>query len=360
MRGLSLPGIKLEEAAVKIYSALWIVGFSLFVGNVYSTEEKILNVYTWSDYLPASVLKKFETETGIRINHSTYVNNEALYAKLEGNREAAYDIIMPSSYLVHRMKSHGLIQKINRAKVPNLKHINPLLLNKEHDPTNDYSLPYLWHSTGIVLNTKYHSPALVKRWVDLWDLRYKDQLFALDDVRDIFAIALLSLGYSANAQEADHLQKAYEYLKGFVKNVKLFNEDAQQSIYLDEDITLGMGWSGNIYKAQLENPHLSYIYPEEGFVLSLDVIAIPWGAKHVENAHQFINFISKPEIAKEISLATGFSSPNLGALDLLPKKIRNNTTLYPDPETMKRGVLLMDVGKVVSLYEKYYELLKLQ
>jgi spermidine/putrescine transport system substrate-binding protein len=323
-------------------------------------EEKILNVYVWSEYVPDHIIQQFERETGIRINHSTYLNNESLYAKLEGNPEAPYDIIMPSSYFINRMRTHGLIQPIDLRKITNKRHLNPLLLGREHDPDNQYSLPYLWHSTGIVLNTRYHTPGSIKSWSDLWKPSYKGQLFLLDDAREIFSMALLTLGESVNTQKTEMIEHAYQTLRRLVPNVRLFNADGQQTIYLDEDITVGMAWSAEIYRAHLENPHLSWVYPREGFIISLDTIAIPKGAKHIENAHTFINFICRPDIAKELSLFTGFSSPNIGALSLMPDEVRHNPILYPDQDMMQKGFLLMDVDKSVAIYEKYYELLKLE
>lgn len=323
-------------------------------------EPKILNIYTWSEYLPAEVIQQFERETGIRINYSTYVNNEVLYAKLEGNPEAPYDIVMPSIYFVPRMQERGLFQALDYHQIPNIKHLNPVFLNQDYDQGNRYSLPYLWHSTGIVVNTRYHPAESVQAWADLWKPIYHDQLFILDDVREVFAMPLLIAGYSMNERNLEPIKDAYQTLKALMKNIRLFNEDAQQSIYIDEDITIGMGWSGNIYQARLENPYLQYIYPKEGFAISLDVIAIPKGARHPRNAHAFINFVCRPDIAKLISLSSGFSSPNLEAIKLMPAEMRDNPILYPSLEVMSRGVLLMDVGQSVSTYEKYYERLKLQ
>ena len=367
------------------FSKLMLLCFSF---SAFAEEPKILNIYTWSNYVPQSVIQQFEAETGIRVHHSTYVNNEALYAKLEANPEAPYDIIMPSSYFISRMRSHGLIQTIDLSKIPNHKHLNPLLLGRAHDPEDRYSLPYLWHSTGIALNTRYHPldaperqgaetgiqsvrsgqqvDALgqggaqhFKAWADLWR-PLKEQLFVLDDARELFGVALLTLGYSVNEQDPVRIEAAYQKLKKLMPNIKLFNTDAQQSIYLDEDLTLGMAWSGDLYLASLENAHLAMIYPEEGFIIALDSIAIPKGAQHVDHAHRFIDFLCRPEIAKAVSLETGYSTANSAALSMMPEALRHNSMLYPDQRTMKRGVFLMDVGRATAIYEKYYERLKLE
>lgn len=332
----------------------------LFFSEVVLAADNILNVYTWAGYLSDAVIRQFETETGIRVNVATYVNNEVLYAKLKANPESGYDIIMPSSYFISRMIRQGLIQKIDHSKLAHDQNIDPIFLNKEHDPKNEYSIPYLWNGTGIAFNTRYHAPQHVKTWQDLWQPRYRDQLLVLDDTRECFSMALIALGYSINDQDPNHIKAAFEKLKALMPNIKLFNMDAQRSIYLDEDITIGMGLNGDIFLASEQNPSLQFIYPNEGFVITLDSIAIPLGAKHVENAHRFIDFVLRAEIAKQITLESGFSTPNSAAKKLLPKEIRTNPILYPNAAILKRGQFQTDVGEAASLYEKYFERLKLE
>lgn len=326
-----------------------------------AASDNILNLYTWEGYIPKTVLREFEQETGIRVNHSTYVSNEVLYAKLIANPGVSYDVIMPSSYFVNRMIQQGLLQKLDRKKLLHLKNISSGFLNKEHDPHNEYSIPFLWNATGIAINTKYHNPHTVQAWSDLWRPQYRDQLLMLDDPREIFAVALLTMGYSVNERNPKHIAQAFNKLKNLMKNIKLFNTDAQRSIYLDEDITLGMGWNGDIYLAREENSALQFIYPKEGYVATLDCMGIPKEAKHVEQAYLFLDFILRPEIAKQISIYSGFSTTNSAAKALLPDKMRQDKMLYPDSEILARGQLLIDVGqKAATLYEKYFEWLKLE
>lgn len=322
-------------------------------------EEKILNVYNWSGYMPDAVLNQFEKETGIKINYSTYDSNETMYAKLKANANAGYDIVVPSTYFIDRMHHQHMIQKIDKNKIPNFKNLNPALLDKEYDPGNNYSIPYLWSSTGIVINTKEFPRKSIVSWADLWKLQYRDQLLLLDDTREVFSMALMVLGYSANDTNPEHIKQAYLKLRELLPNVKLFNAEGVQSIYIDEDINLGMGWSGDIYLANRENHNVDLIYPKEGFVISLDSMAIPRNAPHLENAYKFINFILRPDVARTISLTTGYATPNLAGYKLLPKEITSNHIIYPDAVTLKRGQTQTDVGDASAVYEKYWELLKI-
>jgi spermidine/putrescine transport system substrate-binding protein len=332
--------------------------FLLFIFNIAHADE-VLNVYNWSSYMPDDVIQQFEKETGIAINYSTYDSNETMYAKLKADPTAAYDIVVPSSYFVDRMSHEHMLQVIDKTKLSNFKNLNPDFMNKAFDPHNQYSVPYLWSSTGIVVNTKSFPKESIKRWSDLWKPEYKDQLLLLDDTREVFSMALIVLGYSANDTNPDHIKQAYEKLKQLLPNVKLFNDEAVQNIYIDEDAQLGMGWSGDIFLANQENPAVQYVYPQEGFVIALDNLAIPQGAKHLENAYKFINFLLRPDIAARISQEIGYGTPNAAALKLLPKDIRNNSIVYPDKQTMQRAQFQTDVGDAVDVYEKYLELLKM-
>jgi spermidine/putrescine transport system substrate-binding protein len=338
---------------------LQVILFSLIFFVFPVRADQVLNVYNWSSYMPDDVIQQFEKETGININYSTYDSNETMYAKLKADPSAAYDIVVPSSYFIQRMSREGMLRTIDKTRLPNFKNLNAEFLNKIFDPHNQYSIPYLWSSTGIVVNTKYFAKNGIKSWSDLWKPEYKDQLLLLDDTREVFSIALMVLGYSANDTNPDHIKQAYEKLKQLLPNVKLFNDIAVQNIYIDEDASIGMGWSGDIFLANQENSAVQYIYPKEGFVIALDNLAIPQGAKHLDNAYKFINFLLRPDIAARISQQIGYGTPNEAALKLLPKDIRNDPIVYPDKKTMERAQFQTDVGDTVSIYEKYLELLKM-
>lgn len=321
--------------------------------------DNIVNLYNWSGYLPDTIIKQFRKETGIQINYSTYDNNETMYAKLKANPEAGYDVIVPSSYFIDRMSRQGMLQKLDKTKLPNFKHMNPALLNKDFDRNNEYSMPYFWGTTGIVLNTQHHPKGSVTKWSQLWDKKYKGQLLMLDDTREIFSMALLSLGFSANSQKPDEIKAAYLKLKELLPNVKLFNTEAQEAIYIDEEVTVGMGWSGTIYMSRKENPHLEYVFPQDGFVVWLDSMVIPVNAPHLENAYKLINFLMRPDIAKQIGIITGYATANLSAVNMLPPEVRNNPIIYPDEATLRRGTFQTDPGDQAALYERYMESLKI-
>lgn len=324
-----------------------------------TAEENIVNIYNWSNYISNDVLKEFTKETGIKVNYTTYDSNETLYAKLKANPNTGYDIIVPSTYYVDRMRQQGMLQPLDKSRLPNFKHLNPALLNKVYDPGNHYSIPYFWTSTGIVVNSKIHPVQQLQAWADFWNSRFRNQLLLLDDVHEVFSMALMVLGYSPNDTDAEHIRQAYLKLKQLMPNVRLFNNDGVKSLFIDEDLTVGMAWNGDIYQAAQENPALHFIYPKEGFVISIDSMAIPIGASNLRNAYIFINFILRPDIAKKLSLATGYPTPNLAAYKRMPKSILTNTMIYPDKKTLQRSVVQVDVGAAETIYQHYWELLKI-
>jgi spermidine/putrescine transport system substrate-binding protein len=317
-----------------------------------------VNVYTWSGYIPNEVIQKFTKETGIQVNISEYDSNETMYAKLKAS-SAGYDVIIPSSYFVERMMRQNMLHKLDKSQIPNFKNLKHTLLNEPYDPNNDYSIPYLWGTTGIVVNSKYFKKGEITSWKDLWNPKYKNQLMMLNDVRDVFAMALLALGYSVNDSDPKHIERAYLKLKELLPNIKIFNSDAEQTIYIDEDAILGMGYNGDIHLTQKENPDVQFIYPKEGFTIWIDCLAVVKNAPHLANTYKFINFLLRPDVAKITSEETGYATPNEAAIKLMPKEYRGDKTINPDALTLKRGRIQSDTTDVLPIYAKYWELLKI-
>jgi spermidine/putrescine transport system substrate-binding protein len=319
-----------------------------------------LNIYIWGNYLPNEVIRQFTKETGIKINLAEYDNNETMYSKLKALKKSGYDVVVPSSYYVERMAKQEMLHPLDKSKLTNLHYINSILLNRSFDPKNLYSVPYLWGSTGIIINTKYIDKKKITGWQDFWDPKYRDQLMLLNDMRDAFSIALLSLGYSINDINPEHIKQAYMKLKQLLPNIKIFNIDTVPNIYIDEDAIIGMAWSGDYQLAQEENPDLEYVYPKEGLSLWMESFVILKNAPHIDNAHRFLNFMLRPEIAKIVSLSIGHSTANQAAVKLMPSKLQRNSVANPDAKIMQRGEIQRDLDiQTRHLYEKYWEKLKI-
>lgn len=338
-----------------------LLGFGLWIfGATAHSANNTLNVYVWYNEIPPQVLKKFETETGIHVNYSYYDSNEELYAKLKATSNTEYDVIEPSNYFVDRMRRQGMLHELDKSKLSNAQNLMPVLLNPIYDPQNKFSIPYIWGVTGIFVNKKYHDPKTITRWSDFWDKKYYNQLMLLNDQREVFSMGLLSLGYSPNDANAEHIKQAYEHIRALLPNIKVFNADAIPSIFIDEDVNIGMAWNGDIFRSLKENPDLDFIYPQDGFVIWVDCFAIPKHAPHAANAYKFLNFLMRPDNAKEATLLYGYPSASIAAKALLPESYKTNQMIYPTPETLKRGIFQTSVDqKTLGIYSNYWELLKL-
>ncbi|MBK8972788.1 MAG: extracellular solute-binding protein [Hahellaceae bacterium] len=315
-------------------------------------------VYNWSEYIPDGVLKQFTEETGIKVEYSTYESNEVMYAKLQLQKGKGYDIIVPSTYYIAKMSQEGLLKPIDRKQLTHFKNLNNSLLNKPYDPGNQYSVPYLWGSTGIAYNADVIPEGSITRWADLWDPKWKGQLLLTDDVREVFHMALKINGHSANSSDPKEIGQAYEKLKTLMPNVLVFNSDAPREPYMAGDVNLGMIWNGEAVMAQQEMPNIRYVYPEEGTIFWVDSFAIPSGSENTAEAHKFIDFMLRPEIAKQCSQEVGYATPNRAGMKLLDEKTRNNKTIFPDSSVFETGEFQSSVGDALKLYNDYWEKLK--
>lgn len=322
-----------------------------------SADGKVV-VYNWSEYVPEEVLEQFTDETGIDVVYSTYESNEVMYSKLQLQNNQGYDVVFPSTYYVAKMAREGRLLPLEKDKLPNLANLDPTLLDKEYDPGNLFSLPYFWGSTGIGVNADEIDPSTISSWKQLWDPQYKRQLLLTDDVREVFHVALSINGHSPNTTDPAEIEQAYELLRSLMPNVLVFNSDAPREPFLAGDVSLGMIWNGEVVMAQEEDDAIQYVYPEEGAVFWVDSFVIPAGAENVHEAHRFVDFMMRPEIAQACVEYVGYATPNKAALGLLDEEIRNNPVIFPSAEVIAKGEFQTDVGEAIELYNKYWEMLK--
>ena len=240
-----------------------------------------LYIYNWTEYIPDAVLEQFTSETGIKVIYSTYESNETMYAKLKLIQGEGYDLVFPSTYFVSKMSKEGMLQPLNHALVPNIATLDKTLMDKEFDPGNVYSIPYMWGSTGIGVNADTIAAEEVNSWQDLWRKEYRGQVLLQDDMREVFHMALKIKGYSSNSRNPEEIKEAYELLKELMPNVLVFNSDSPRLPYLAGEVNVGMIWNGEAWMAQQENKAITYIYPSEGANFWVDSFVIPVGAKNV-------------------------------------------------------------------------------
>lgn len=322
-------------------------------------EAKVLNLYNWSEYMPQEVLDRFTQETGIKVIYTTYDSNEALYARLKLLDDSSpYDLAVPSTYYVSKMRREGLLAPIDHGKLHGLDQIDTTLVDQAFDPGNAYSIPYLWGTTGIAVNATDIDPATVTAWADLWKPQYRGRIMLTNDVREVFHLGLRVLGYSANTTDPAQIEAAYHKLAELMPGVRTFNSDAPRMPYLEGETDIGMIWNGEATKAREDLPSLTYIYPREGAALWMDSFVIPKNARNPKAAYRFIDFVLRPEIAALISTEIGYATPNLAARKLLDAEILDDRVIYPAPADLVNAEFQQDVGEALLVYQKYWELLK--
>lgn len=343
-----------------IHPTLVMTAALLFLSPCAFAQSKILNIYAWGGEIPDSVMRQFEKESGIKINFSTYENNEVMFAKLRTSKNVGYDIVMPSGYFVSRLRKQDMLQPLDKSQLPNWKNLNPDFTHPNYDPEAQYSIPYIWGITGIFVNNDYYAPSSIKKWSDLWAPRFTNELMLIDDMREVFGMALISLGYSSNETNPDHIKAAYLKLKDLMKNVKVFSSDTLISIMIDEDATVGMAWNGDVFKAEMENKNLKFLLPKEGSVKWMDTFAIPKNAPHADAAHVFLNFIMRADVARDIALSSHYPTANLAGWKLLPDSVKHNPIAYPSSAQLSRAHFQEDLPPdVLAMYEKYWDELKM-
>ncbi len=320
--------------------------------------DKVLNLYIWSEYIPDEVLTQFTKETGIKVNISTYDSNEAMYAKVKLVGKG-YDLVVPSSDFVGLMRREGLLLPVDTKKIPNFTLIAPRFTNQSFDPGNGYSVPYMWGSTSLAVNTALLPKDMVKKSADLWKPELKGKLVMPNDLREVIGIGLKVLGYSINETNPEHLRQAYEKLQSLMPQVRVFDSDSPKQALLSGEVAAGLVYNGEAYIANGENEAIQYLYPPEGFSLWLDSFCIPKGAEHVEAANKFIDYVLRPEVSAAISESMGYSSPNSKAVALLPKAMQKNIIVNPTPEMVAKGEFLDSLdAPTLKLYEQYWVKLK--
>ncbi|HWI60601.1 MAG TPA: spermidine/putrescine ABC transporter substrate-binding protein, partial [Symbiobacteriaceae bacterium] len=326
----------------KRFAAVLVVVLLVLVAAGCAKSGKRLYLYSWAEYFPEEVLEEFEQEFGAKVSYDTYPSNEDMTAKLRAGG-ARYDITVPSSYTVHSLAAEGLLQPLDREKLPNLKNVAAEFMNQGHDPGNKYSVPYMWGTLGIAYDTRYVKAA-PDSWDDLLSPELKNRIVAVDDGRDVIGAGLQAVGFSRNEKDPAKLKLAHEWLKKLMPNIKAWDSDNPKEKLLSGEAWVGLVWNGDAARAMKENPNIKYVLPKQGGGLWLDSLAIPKGARDPELAHQFINFMLRPEIAAKVGVAYPYGMANAEGVKLLPAEVRSNVASYPPKEWLQKAEYAEDLG----------------
>lgn len=363
--GLSMAlknvNLNMKRIGTLVFAIVFVIsGFSYGIWSFAKANEgpkQVINVFNWSEYLPQSVIDKFEQTYNIKVNYSTFSSNEEMLAKLMAGGES-YDIAVASDFMVEILKKQNLIKEVNKNNLPNLKNIGKQYLDLPFDKGNKYSVPYMWLAGIIAYDSKKIPEGTITSYADLWKPELKNSLTILDDERAIIGITLKKLGYSLNETSPEALNKAKEELIKLQPNVKAYDSDSPKTSLINGEAKAIFAWGAEGSLARRENANVKYVIPKEGLFLQQDNFVIPKTSKNTEAAELFINFIMEPEISAEISAEFPYGNPNEAAYPFIDKEILEDMAVYPAAEDVKKGEYLKDIGDKITEFDKVWSEVK--
>ncbi|MFN9506519.1 MAG: polyamine ABC transporter substrate-binding protein [Rubrivivax sp.] len=321
-----------------------------------NTEPKVLNIYNWSDYIAPDTIANFEKETGIKVRYDNFDNNEIVHAKLVAGK-TGYDIIVPSSNWAKLQIDGGLLQKLDKSKIPNLKNLDPAVQRQlaRMDPGNDYLVNWLWGFTTVGINVDKVKAALgpLPMPDNLWDLVFKPEYVSrlkscgtsvLDSASEVLPAVLHYLGKPAFSKNPADYTLAAQTLKAIRPHITLFSSSGYINDMANGSICLALGWSGDINIARQRaidgktGQKIEALIPKNGGILFFDVMVIPADAQNTENAHKFINFLLRPENAGALTNKVFYANPVPDSRKHIRPEVANNPTVFLPPAELAKMV----------------------
>lgn len=351
-----------EEKMKKLTALILILVMACPLLSGCGSKKTTIYVYNVGDYIDEDVIDQFEKENpDIKVNYETYYTNEEMYIKVKNN-STAYDIVFPSDYMVQRMIDENLLNKINFDNIPNMKNIGTQYQNLDYDPKNEYSVPYMWGTMGILYNKNMVDEKDMTSWKAMYDKKYAGKIFMLDSERDMISVTLKMLGYSMNSKNGAELEKAKKALIAQKPLVKAYCGDEVKDKVIAGEGAMTIAWSGDAFYCmeQDKSDSLRYSIPKEGSNLWFDAMVIPKTSKHQAEAEKFIDFMCRPDIAKKNADYIGYSTSNVEAQKLLDDDVKNNPLRYPDLTKLDNMEIFAYDKELSEKYSKLWQEVKVK
>ncbi|MGV3774829.1 MAG: polyamine ABC transporter substrate-binding protein [Verrucomicrobiales bacterium] len=321
-------------------------------------QDKQLNLFIWSEYLPPEVVTAFEKKYQCKVVIDLYEEAESMMAKVQAGGSGVYDVVAPPDYLIPAMAKLQLLAPLRHENLPNLKNLDKKFLNPPYDSKNQYSVPYQWGTVGI-----YARKAEGKPQIDSWNAFFQSadggKIILLDSMRDLIGAALKSKGYPLNSTDPKHLKEARDLIVAAkARSVGFAGSVGSKNKVLGKGATAAIVYSGEAARGMAEDPETYYVIPKEGSQIWVDNLAILAKAPHRDLAEKFINFVLEAEIGAQISNFTQFSTPNAASKRLIDPELLKNPTIYPPDEVTKKLEFLQDLGRNSRLYDQVWTQIK--
>jgi len=301
-----------------------------------------LNLYTWAEYVPQSVIDGFEKETGIKVNYTNFGTCEEMLSKLETTKGGDYDLVIASDYIIKAAADEGLVKELDKSLIPNYGNIDSIYQNFFYDPDNTLTVPYAPGIPLIVYNPEKVNIDITG-YESLWDPSLKNSIGLMESERLVLGIALKTLGESFNTEDLEVIQKAGDKLMDLAPNIRLLSQDQTQQYLLTDEIQVAFLFTSQVALALQGNPDLKVVYPEEGLGFGVDAVFIPSQAPNSENAHKFLDYILRGEVGADISTQVYYLCPNKASYEFLPEEFQES--LMITTEDIPEGEFIQSVGK---------------
>ncbi len=318
--------------------------------------QKQLTVLSWDYYIGPETIPNFEEEFGVKVTYELIKSNEEALARITAN-PGTYDIAVVGDYMVDIMNKDNGLSMIDATKVPNLSNIGASFKGSYFDPDMTKSVPYAYGTTGFAVNSKYFTDADIS-WKQLADPKYKGKVAVMDDMRYVLGSVLMELGYDPNTTDQAELDEAIALFRTVVPNIVRFTSDSPVQLMVTEGAWVAYAWSGDSLQMQTENEAIRYMIPSYGSMKFLDNMVIPAGAPHADLAHEWINYILRPDVSAAITDEVQYGNPNTKAFDLIAEDVRTNTAVFPAAESLTKLQYVEDVGEAVEMYNTAWESIK--
>lgn len=352
MVGTSLRTLRAAVAGLVACALLTLVS----AGIAHAAEEKILNIYNWSDYIGDDTIANFEKETGIKVHYDTFDSNEALHAKLVAGK-TGYDVVVPSANWAKIQAEGGLLMKLDKSKITTYGNLDPYVMRQlaVTDPGNQYVVPWLWGITTVGINVDKLKTALggLPMPDNAWDLVFKPEYVSkakscgvsvLDSADELFPAALRYLGKPPYSRNPADYQEAAKLLKSIRPYITLFSSSGYINDMAAGSLCLAVGWNGDISIARARaveaknGNKIQVLLPKSGAILFFDTMAIPADAKHVENAYKWISYIYRPEVNAALVNEIFYANPVKAAAKFIKPDVLANKAVFMPPEDLARMV----------------------
>ncbi len=314
-----------------------------------TSPDKVVKVYNAAEYIAEGVIEEFEKETGYKVVYSEFASNEDMYTKI---KTTAYDVLIPSDYMIDKLVREDLLQPLNFDNIPNYQYVDETFKAPYYDTNDQYSVPYMWSTVGILYNGEKVTEPVTDMSI-MWNEAYAGKIFMLDSVRDTIGMTLKKLGYSVNTEDDTELALAKEELLKQRPLILGYVTDEVKDKIISGEGYLGLVYSGEAGKAIEEKETLKYAIPQNGTIYCVDAMVVPKASKNKDGAEAFINFMHRPDIAARNAKETCYGITNTEGLTQLPDDVKNNKGLYPDSAVLAASEMLRSEG---NINQKYLEI----